>query len=163
MKKNLRKIVSLVLVLAMTLAISVPGFAADTHSQQNTSASQTTNSSQTFAMVPKGSLDQITPRGTFIGDGGWCTITWMSSGKYIHWEIGLNTTAVASFNGYMSVEGLTSPYASKGANLSGASGLVDCSNLPSGQYSAHMTGTAVGLDGNMYTVVPNATINFYKS
>lgn len=113
-------------------------------------------------MVRKATPGQISPQGTFLGDGGWCKITWMSSGKYIHWEIGLNTTTIASFNGYMSVQGLTSPYSYIGKNLSGTAGLVDCLNLPSGQYSANMTGTAVGLDGNTYTVVPNATIDFYK-
>lgn len=113
-----------------------------------------TETEKAFDMIPMS-------RQTFIGVSGSSRMDYMHSANAISWGVRLNV-GLASFVGTISVRGTGTSYFADTFTVSGASDVLYLPYLPSGSYSAQITGIAVGLDGNKYTTVPNAIIYFYR-
>lgn len=165
--KKWKKLLTIICACAMVFLFNVTAFAAE-----NDSANQLDLQSQNVfgmdAMSNNENEDGIMPYLTITGDGGSCTLDYMSSGKYIAWSVKPATILTYTFAGEIDIY-TNSTGAYKGTGLCSGfgigteSGIVDVSGmgLRSGvKYKAVFTGTATDIGGNVFTVSSTAVLRF---
>jgi len=174
MKTTLKKFLSLACVTIITLSMSVTAFASETQQLPQIESAQevTTNSQNIFSMdtivCPEDNENGITPFMTFIGDGGRCTLDYLSSGRYVAWTVKPDTILPYMFSGEISIYTVsTGAYRGTGfcsaTGFGTGSGIVDVLGMrlnPGTVYRAEFSGTATDATGNIYTVSPFAKISF---
>ena len=165
--KKWKKLLTMICAFAMVFSFNVTAFAAETES----TAQLETQSQNVFGMDAisnNENEDGITPYLTITGNGGSCTLDYMSSGKYVAWSVKPATLLTYTFVGEINIY-TYSTGAYKGTGLCSGfgvgteSGTVDVSGmkLRSGvKYKAVFTGTATDIAGNVFAVSSEAVLPF---
>lgn len=160
----MKKFLSLILSLVMICTISIPAFAAEStstapsttiNSQEETENTGNVVSSLTFKLIPLS-------RKTFWGDAGSCTLDYLSQG-YIQWTINVPGTVIVAFEGNLHFNKLGTPFGTFNHSITstGTSGTEDVKyGLSKGDWEVEFTGIATDIEGNMYSVVEDATLPF---
>lgn len=153
----MKKFLSLILVVSMTLSIVTPVFASESTpisvSQQN-NASPHVKSSATFKLVPLS-------RKTFWGDSGSCTLDYFDG--FIEWTIKIPGVRIVSFDGDLDFNKLNTPFGSFNHSISSTStsGTEDVAyGLSKGKWEVEFSGIATDSNGDMYGVVEGAVLPF---
>lgn len=163
--KKWKKLLTMICAFAMVFSFNVTAFAAETES----TAQLETQSQNVFGMdAISNNENGITPYLTITGNGGSCTLDYMSSGKYVAWSVKPATLLTYTFAGEINIY-TYSTGAYKGTGLCSGfgvgteSGIVDVSGmkLRSGvKYKAVFTGTATDIAGNVFAVSSEAVLPF---
>ena len=160
----MKKFLSLILSLVMICTISISAFAAEStstapsttiNSQEETENTGNVVSSLTFKLIPLS-------RKTFWGDAGSCTLDYLSQG-YIQWTINVPGTVIVAFEGNLHFNKLGTPFGTFNHSITstGTSGTEDVKyGLSKGNWEVEFTGIATDIEGNMYSVVEDATLPF---
>lgn len=173
--KKWKKFLSLACATVMSLSLSVTAFAAETPNAQLDYAVEAAEeqalpqSQNVFSMdgIPV-TEDGVMPYLTITGNGGTCTLDYMSSGKYVAWSVNPATILTYTFVGEISIYTYsTGAYKGSGAcagfGIGSESGIVDVTGmgLRSGtKYKAVFTGVATDIAGNVFTVSSSASLPF---
>lgn len=111
----------------------------------------------------------VQPLNTFLGDGGYSRLDYMSTGKYIKWEVNPKSIIVPyTFTGSLKIYKDLSQKPVKKFILSetgfgSEGGICDVASLAKGKYYAKLTGVADEIGGfGFYEVSPNAVISFTR-
>lgn len=173
--KKWKKIVSMICVLVMCMTMSMSVFATEKTdnlpeldkyiSEENAENFQQNVFGMNIVEIREASA---IPRKTFYGNGGTCTLDYMDSGKYVAWGVQPATTLPYEFNGEIEIYELYSgSYCGAGVcstvGIGTANGLVDVASMrlrDGTMYTAVFTGAAIDLEGNTFTIVSGATLNF---
>jgi len=100
---------------------------------------------------------------TVSGPGGVARLNHMSSGGYLAWSVTPNETWPYVFEGAITYGGgAVGFFPVAGAGLGGGSASGLAPDWGKGSCTATLNGVAVSLDGDIYTVLPNCSVAYYK-